>query len=119
MSAQRSDNSQGDTGTRDITYDLVSVIYHALQGAETAALYIADAEQEKNQELAEFFTQAKNEYQARAAARNNCSRLTSARRRARARRAATRNQKGEGGRMKVEVKAIKLSFHPSSFRLHP
>jgi hypothetical protein len=51
MSAQKSDNSQGDTGTRDITYDLVSVIYHALQGAETTAMYIADAEQEGNQEL--------------------------------------------------------------------
>ena len=66
MSAQNSDNSQGDTGTRDITYDLVSVIYHALQGAETTALYIADAEQEGNTELKEFFTQAKDEYQARA-----------------------------------------------------
>ena len=66
MSAQKSDNSQGDTGTRDITYDLVSVIYHALQGAETTALYIADAEQEGNQELATFFRQAKDEYQSRA-----------------------------------------------------
>ena len=66
MSAQRSDNSQGDTGTRDITYDLVSVIYHALQGAETTALYIADAEQEGNQELAQFFREAKDEYQRRA-----------------------------------------------------
>jgi hypothetical protein len=66
MSAQRSDNSQGDTGTRDITYDLVSVIYHALQGAETTALYIADAKQEGNSELEQFFTQAKDEYQARA-----------------------------------------------------
>ncbi len=66
MSAQRSDNSQGDTGTRDITYDLVSVIYHALQGAETTALYIADAEQEGNQELAQFFRTAKDEYQRRA-----------------------------------------------------
>ncbi|HEY0174189.1 MAG TPA: hypothetical protein VGB98_24445 [Pyrinomonadaceae bacterium] len=65
MSAQRSDNSQGDTGTRDITYDLVSVIYHALQGAETTALYIADAEQEGNQELVAFFTEAKDEYQRR------------------------------------------------------
>ena len=65
MSAQRSDNSQGDTGTRDITYDLVSVIYHALQGAETTALYIADAEQEKNEELAQFFREAKEEYQRR------------------------------------------------------
>lgn len=66
MSAQRSDNSQGDTGTRDITYNLVSVVYHALQGAETTALYIADAEQEGNQELAAFFREAKDEYQARA-----------------------------------------------------
>ena len=66
MSAQRSDNSQGDTGTRDITYDLVSVIYHALQGAETTALYIADAEQEGNQELAQFFREAKDDYQRRA-----------------------------------------------------
>ena len=66
MSAQRSDNSQGDTGTRDITYDLVSVIYHALQGAETTALYIADARQEGNRELEQFFTEAKDEYQRRA-----------------------------------------------------
>ena len=66
MSAQRSDNSQGDTGTRDITYNLISVVYHALQGAETTALYIADAEQEGNQELAQFFREAKDEYQNRA-----------------------------------------------------
>ncbi len=65
MSAQRSDNSQGDTGTRDITYNLISVVYHALQGAETTALYIADAEQEGNQELVQFFTEAKEEYQRR------------------------------------------------------
>jgi len=66
MSTQRSDNSQGDTGTRDITYNLVSVVYHALQGAETTSLYIADAEQEGNQELATFFREAKDEYQRRA-----------------------------------------------------
>jgi hypothetical protein len=66
MSANQSDNSQGDTGTRDVTYDLISVAYHALQGAETTALYIADAEQEGNQEVAEFFRQIKDEYQTRA-----------------------------------------------------
>ena len=66
MSAQRSDNSQGDTGTRDITYDLISTSYHLLQGAETVALYIADAEQEGNQELVQFFTETKEEYQRRA-----------------------------------------------------
>ena len=66
MSSNRSDNSQGDTGTRDITYDLISTAYHLLQGAETVALYIADAEQEGNQELAQFFRETKEEYQRRA-----------------------------------------------------
>jgi hypothetical protein len=66
MSSNRSDNSQGDTGTRDITYDLISTAYHLLQGAETVALYIADAEQEGNQELVRFFTETKEEYQRRA-----------------------------------------------------
>ncbi|HZI20778.1 MAG TPA: hypothetical protein VEY09_19580 [Pyrinomonadaceae bacterium] len=66
MSANKSDNSQGDTGTRDVTYDLISVAYHALQGAETTALYIADAEQEGNQEVAQFFREIKDEYQTRA-----------------------------------------------------
>ena len=67
MSAnQTSDNSQGDTGTRDITYDLLSTAYHALQGAETVALYISDARQEGNQELEQFFTETKDEYQRRA-----------------------------------------------------
>ena len=66
MSSNRSDNSQGDTGTRDITYDLISTAYHLLQGAETVALYIADAEQEGNQELAQFFRETKDEYTRRA-----------------------------------------------------
>lgn len=65
-SNQQSDNSQGDTGTRDITYDLISTSYHLLQGAETVALYIADARQEGNQELERFFTETKEEYQRRA-----------------------------------------------------
>ena len=62
MSAQRSNDSTGDTGTRDITYDLVSVIYHSLQGAETTAMFIADAEQEKNEDCAQFFRETKQEY---------------------------------------------------------
>ncbi|HYE16036.1 MAG TPA: hypothetical protein VD968_16460 [Pyrinomonadaceae bacterium] len=66
MSAQRSDNSQGDTGTRDITYDLISTCYHQLQGAETVAMYIADAEQEGNQEIIQFFRETKDEYERRA-----------------------------------------------------
>lgn len=66
MSANQSDNSQGDTGTRDITYDLLSTCYHLLQGAETVAMYIADARQEGNQEIISFFEETKNEYQQRA-----------------------------------------------------
>jgi hypothetical protein len=66
MSSNVSDNSQGDTGTRDITYDLISTAYHLLQGAETVALYVADAEQEGDQELIQFFRETKEEYQRRA-----------------------------------------------------
>ena len=66
MSSNLSDNSQGHTGTRDITYDLISTAYHLLQGAETVALYLEDAEQEGDQELIQFFRETKEEYQRRA-----------------------------------------------------
>ena len=66
MSANRSDDSQGDTGTRDTTYNLVSTIYHSLQGSETLAMYIADAEQQGDQELVQFFRDVKEENSRRA-----------------------------------------------------
>ena len=66
MSQNRDDGSQGNTGTRDIVYNLVSTIYHTLQGAETEAIYIADAEQEGDQELVQFFQEIKQENQRRA-----------------------------------------------------
>ncbi|MEW5854792.1 MAG: hypothetical protein AB2A00_38810 [Myxococcota bacterium] len=43
------------TGTSNQDYDLVSVLYHSLQGAETCAQYIKDAEQGGDQNLVEFF----------------------------------------------------------------
>ena len=43
------------TRTSNAAYDLVSVIYHALQGAETYDRYIADARERNDDELAEFF----------------------------------------------------------------
>ena len=46
------------TGTRDETYDLVSVLYHALQGAQTAMKYVQDAEREGDPELVQFFRDA-------------------------------------------------------------
>jgi hypothetical protein len=43
------------TGTPNPVYDIVSVMYHSLQGAETYDRYIADAEQRQDDELAAFF----------------------------------------------------------------
>jgi hypothetical protein len=50
------------TRTSNAAYDLVSVIYHALQGAETYDRYISDAEERNDDELADFFrdVQARN-----------------------------------------------------------
>jgi rubrerythrin len=46
------------TGTRDMTYDLISVIYHQLQGAETYQTYVQDAAETGDQEVATFFREA-------------------------------------------------------------
>jgi hypothetical protein len=43
------------TRTSNAAYDLVSVIYHALQGAETYDRYVSDAEERNDSELADFF----------------------------------------------------------------
>jgi hypothetical protein len=49
------------TGTRDITYDLVSVLYHALQGAETYQAYVQDAQQAGDSEAAAFLEGARQQ----------------------------------------------------------
>ena len=36
--------SEHTTGTRDEQYNVISILYHALQGAETCATYLQDAE---------------------------------------------------------------------------
>jgi hypothetical protein len=46
------------TGTRDEHYDLISVLYHALHGAENCEVYAADAEVAGRDELAAFFREA-------------------------------------------------------------
>ena len=43
---------------RNVTYDLISVLYHALQGCETYEMYADDAEQDGHTELAQFFRDA-------------------------------------------------------------
>jgi rubrerythrin len=55
------------TGVRDEHYNLVSILYHALQGAETYDTYIRDAEAVGDQELAQFFRRVQEEERQRAA----------------------------------------------------
>jgi rubrerythrin len=55
------------TGVRDEHYNRVSILYHALQGAETYNMYIRDAEAAGDQELAQFFRQVQAEERQRAA----------------------------------------------------
>jgi hypothetical protein len=43
------------TGTRDEHYDLISVLYHLLEGSATAGQYIHDAQETGDQELIQFF----------------------------------------------------------------
>ena len=54
------------TGTRDTVYDLVSIIYHALQGAETYGMYVTDAKEVGDTELAKFFQEVQDEERQRA-----------------------------------------------------
>jgi hypothetical protein len=57
------------TGTKDATYNLVSVLYHALQGAETYAQYATDAG--SDQDLASFFREVQQQEQQRLTVQSN------------------------------------------------
>ena len=52
------DYGQMATGTRDEHYNLVSVLYHALHGADNCDQYALDAEAAGNERLAAFFREA-------------------------------------------------------------
>lgn len=54
------------TGTHDEHYNLVSVLYHALQAGETIDRYIRDAERAGDQQLADFFRQTQQDDRERA-----------------------------------------------------
>lgn len=54
-------------GTEDHEYALVSVLYHALQGAQACEQYVNDAERSGDQELVRFFHDCIQEQQQRAA----------------------------------------------------
>lgn len=53
--------------TEDQVYGLVSVLYHALQGAQACDQYIADAELAGDDDLASFFMDCRDEQKERAA----------------------------------------------------
>ncbi len=52
------DPNERAIGTRDEHYGLISVLYHALHGAETAEVYAVDAEATGDERLATFFREA-------------------------------------------------------------
>ncbi|HEX2063078.1 MAG TPA: hypothetical protein VHE80_01515 [Acidimicrobiales bacterium] len=53
-------SDQQVTGTSDPAYDIISVVYHALQGAETIQKYLDDAGTED--ELRQYFEQVQQGY---------------------------------------------------------
>ena len=55
------------TGIQDKSYDLISILYHALQGAETSEQYLQDAEEAGDQELVAFFKEIVDQDRDRAA----------------------------------------------------
>ncbi len=54
------DYSERTTGTRDEHYNLVSVLYHALQSADTCDHYAMDAEAAGDERLASFFRETQS-----------------------------------------------------------
>ena len=54
------------TGTSDPTYNLISVAYHALQGAETVEMYMRDAKESGDKDLLKFLRQVHRGYVQRA-----------------------------------------------------
>jgi hypothetical protein len=52
------DSGEQITGTRDEHYDLISVLYHSLQAADTCDRYALDAETAGDERLIGFFREA-------------------------------------------------------------
>ncbi len=49
------------SGTDNVTFDLVSILYHSLEGAQTYDKYIQDAQSKGNSDLVKFFQDLKQE----------------------------------------------------------
>ena len=73
MATTQTGTSESTTGTRgtqstmgtmpDTTYNLISVMYHTLQGCQTYEQYAQDAEQAGQQEVAQFFRDTGREFE--------------------------------------------------------
>jgi hypothetical protein len=55
-------DTESDTGERDENYNLISVLYHSLQFAESCAQYVEDAERKGEVQLAQFFEEARGSH---------------------------------------------------------
>jgi hypothetical protein len=55
-------SAKQQTAMKDEHYDLVSVLYHALQGEETVGRYIEDAEGSGDADVAEHFRDVHERY---------------------------------------------------------
>jgi len=53
---------ESETGERDENYNLISVLYHALQGAETISQYQKDVQRSGDEQLIQFFQEARSGY---------------------------------------------------------
>ncbi len=51
---------KANTGSSNEQYNLVSVLYHSLEGAATYEQYIQDAQQAGDNDLANFFQEVKD-----------------------------------------------------------
>jgi hypothetical protein len=65
-SENRGSQTRGSTPERDEVYGLVSVLYHALQGSDTYAMYVSDAQQAGDDELVRFFEETREQENERA-----------------------------------------------------
>jgi hypothetical protein len=63
---EKTTKGEHTTGTQDVHYNLISVLYHTLQGAETSTQYMTDAEESGDEELARFFREVQDENRRRA-----------------------------------------------------
>lgn len=64
--AQQEGMTEQVSGTTDVTYNLISVVYHALQGAENYSVYARDADAAGEGEIAQFLNQLVGEERLRA-----------------------------------------------------